>query len=91
MVVVWLMLILRSVRLFLVHSVVFSIYKNKKRFSTENRFFITFLSATSLPFQASAQPKQFDHQQLAFHRPVPVPVQATIQYILKLLRHTFAH
>ena len=63
----------------------------KKRFSIENRFFITFLFAASLPFQASAQPKQFDHQRLAFHRPVPVPVQATIQYILKLLRHTFAH
>ena len=68
----------------------FQFIKIKKRFSTENRFFITFLFATSLPFQASAQPKRFDHQRLAFHRPVPVPVQATIQYILKLLRHTFA-
>ena len=63
----------------------------KKRFSIENRFFITFLFATSFPFQASVQPKRFDHQRSAFHQPVPVPAQATIQYILKLLRHTSAH
>ena len=63
----------------------------KNDFQLKTVFFITFLFATSLPFQASVQLKRFDHQRSAFHQPVPVPAQATIQYILKLLRHTSAH